>query len=326
MIRAILAVILLSSSQIAGTQVQKDLFEENTPLDMTIVAPLQAIQEDRSLEDAAYRNVWVLLNGISGQDSLHAELSVRGNFRRQPQNCEWPPLKLKVKKRDVGSPHLGWHRKFKLVTNCQGENYLLREYMVYKMYQKLSPHSFKVRLVNLTIRDAQGTTADTRQLGFLIESKSELAQRLELRREENFATGPETLDSREKARLYLFQYMIGNRDWDMSMEKNIAVFYGESRPHAIPFDFDFSGCVDVPYSGLEGYELRYWRKICWDSTLQEEMRNEFRTLIPQWEQMMESCDQLMNADKKAMLKYFRPVFKAANNPDQWAKMFPAVCE
>lgn len=293
---------------------------------MTIVAPLSAIQDDRSLEDAAYRKVWVLTEGITGQDSLHAEMSVRGNFRRQSQNCEWPPLKLKVKKRDVGSQSLGLHRKFKLVTNCQGENYLLREYMVYKMYQQLTPHSFRVRLVNLTLRDEEGTKEDSHQLGFLIEDKSELAARLQLTREENTGLGPETLDSREKSRLYLFQYMIGNRDWDMSMEKNIAVFHGENQPHAIPFDFDFSGCVDVPYSGLDGYELRYWRKLCWDTSLQEEMRAEFLSLIPQWTDMMESCDQISQTDVKAMLKYFRPVFKAAGNPDQWAKMFPAVCD
>lgn len=326
MVRALLSFFFLLSSQVTNSLPPRDLFEENSPLDMTIVAPLTAIQEDRSLEDAEYRKVWVLIDGISGQDSLHGELCVRGNFRRQPQNCEWPPLKLKVKKRDMGSPSLGSHRKFKLVTNCQGENYLLREYMVYKMYQKLTPHSFQVRLVNLTLRDTEGTTADTHQLGFLIESKDELAARLQFTREDSSGLGPQTLELREKSRLYLFQYMIGNRDWDMAMEKNIAVFHRETQPHAIPFDFDFSGCVDVPYSGLQDFELRYWRKLCWDNSLQEEMRTEFLSLIPQWEAMMESCNQLPKADKKAMSKYFRPVFKAAEDPEQWANMFPAVCE
>lgn len=326
MVRALLSVILLFSAQVTDSLSPRDFFEENSPLDMTIVAPLTAIQEDRSLEDAEYRKVWVLLAGTSGQDSLHAELSVRGNFRRQPQNCEWPPLKLKVKKRDIGSPSLGPHRKFKLVTNCQGENYLLREYLVYKMYQQLTPHSFQVRLVNLTLRDTEGSITDTHQLGFLIEDKDELADRLQLTREVNSGQGPEALNTKDKARLYLYQYMIGNRDWDMSMEKNIAVYQGENQSHAIPFDFDFSGCVDVPYSGLQGYELRYWRKLCWDISLQEEMRAEFLSLIPQWETMMESCDQLPKTDKKAMLKYFHPVFKAARDPAEWAKMFPAVCE
>lgn len=326
MIRALLAVIFLMSSQVPESAPPRDLFEENTPLDMTIVAPLSTIQEDRSLEDADYRKVWVLINGGAGQDSLHAELCVRGNFRRQPQNCEWPPLKLKVKKADIGSYILGSHRKFKLVTNCQGENYLLREYAVYKMYQQLTPHSFQVRLVNLTLRDAEGMAEDSEQLGFLIEDKDELADRLQLTREENSGLGPETLNIQDKARLYLFQYMIGNRDWDMAMEKNIAVFHSTDHPLAIPFDFDFSGCVDVPYSGLDGYDLRYWRKLCWDSALQEEMRVEFQNMVPQWTDMIESCHRLSSADSKAMLKYFRPVFKATDDSRQWASLFPAACE
>lgn len=326
MIRIVLAITFLLFSQPPDNGPPKDLFAENKPLEMVIVAPLTSIQEDRNLEDAAYRKAWVLVNRDGEIDSLHAELSVRGNFRRRPQNCEWPPLKLKVKKRDVGSYSLGSHRKFKLVTNCQGENYLLREYMVYKMYQKLTPNSFLVRLVNLTIRDSEGTTSDSHQLGFLIEDKDEVASRLHLTRQDEPTVVPTDLSLKEKARIYLFQYMIGNLDWDVALEKNMAMFWGEDQPVAIPFDFDFSGCVAVPYSGLQGYELRHWRKICWEAELQDEMRNEFLSVIPLWEEMLDSCEQLGNDDKRIMRKYFHPVFKAAENPQQWAKMFPAVCE
>lgn len=306
--------------------VQPDLFDSTTPLSLTIVAPLSDIQDDRGLEDAAYRDVWVMVNQEGSRDSLRVELRVRGNFRRRPENCEWPPLKLKVKKSDVGSASLGEHRKFKLVTNCQGEEFLKREYMVYKLYAALSPESFKVRLVDLTLRDAMGESRDSHQLGFLIEDKSELAGRLGVEVLESAEVIPSELDLKSRARLYLFQYMIGNRDWDVFSEKNIVVFGTENAPMAVPFDFDFSGCVAVPYSGLGDYELRKWRKICWDPELQEELRKEFLAMVPVWEEMMNECEQLTGEDKRTMLRYFRPFFKAAGDPEKWQEKFPADCE
>lgn len=326
MIRILLTTTFLLFAHSQASISPKDLYEENFPLEMTIVAPLAAIQEDRSLEDSEYRKAWVLMKRENTVDSLRAQVCVRGNFRRQPQVCEWPPLKLKVKKKDAGSYYLGPHRKFKLVTNCQGENILMKEYAVYRLYQQLTPESFHVRLVKLTIRDSEGMAEDTQQLGFLIEDKDDVAERLDLTRQEEPGAVPSLLDLEDRARLYLFQYMIGNRDWDMAMEKNIAVFLGESNPVAIPFDFDFSGCVAAPYSGLGDYELRHWRKLCWDSELQEKMRQEFVTMIPQWESMLTSLKQLPKADRKSMLRYFRPVFKAAEHADTWAELFPAVCE
>lgn len=306
--------------------VHPDLFDSTTPLSVTIVAPLSDIQDDRGLEDADYRDVWVMVNQEGSRDSLRAELRVRGNFRRRPENCEWPPLKLKVKKSDVGSASLGEHRKFKLVTNCQGEEFLKREYMVYKLYSALSPESFQVRLIDLTLRDDMGASRDSHQLGFLIEDKDELAGRLGVEVLEGAEIIPSELELKRRARLYLFMYMIGNRDWDVYSEKNIVVFETRDEPLAVPFDFDFSGCVAVPYSGLGDYELRSWRDICWDASLQQELRQEFQAIIPTWQAMIQDCDQLTGEDKRTMLRYFRPFFRAAESTEKWQEKFPSVCE
>ena len=119
--------------------------------------------------------------------------------------------------------------------------------------------------------------------------------------------------------------MVGNRDWDVFFEKNIDVFDHAGKPVTIPFDFDFSGCVGVPYSGLDGYELRQWREMCWDAELQEAIRLEFDALVPVWTAMIEECQYLDRNDQREMLSYFRPFFKLVEKPDKWAKEFGSSC-
>lgn len=293
---------------------------------MTLIAPLEEIQADRMLPHPQYRDLWMLLHQEGVQDAVRAEVKVRGNFRKHPETCEWPPLKLKLKKGDVASPVIGTHRKLKLVTNCQGEQFIRREYMIYKLYEVLSPESFRVRLVELTLQDAQGEIPESHQLAFLIEDKEAVAARLKLPILEGGRVVPGDLDLKQYARLALFQYMIGNRDWDVYSEKNVAVFGTAEQAVAIPFDFDFSGSVAVSYSDLEGYELRNWRTICWDPALQEAMRLEFLAVIPVWKDMIASDEHLSAADRRTMLAYFRPFFKFASKADQWQEKFPSTCE
>ncbi len=304
---------------------EKDFFEEPMPVDLTIVAPLESVLMDRGLEEADYHDVWIILKNDAVYDTLPAELQVRGNFRRRAENCLWPPLKLKIKKSHTGSSSLGNHRKFKLVTNCRGERYLMREYIIYRMYEQLSPYSFQVRLVNLTLRDMFDQQPNNQQRGFMIEHKDELAERMDLEVIEDRGVHTDELDLEALARLKLFQYMIGNRDWDVYHGKNVKVFSHNGQPLAIPYDFDFCGSVDVPYSGLGDYELRSWTDLCWDEALRESLRQEFLEMIPIWQTMIRECEYLDADDRRKMLSYFKPFFKAAAKPKHWANTFAIEC-
>ncbi|MDP5172286.1 MAG: hypothetical protein NWR72_18725 [Bacteroidia bacterium] len=303
-----------------------DFFEDETPLSMTLIAALDSVQADRVLVHTEAHNSWILVNQADKVDSLRGSIEVRGNFRKRPENCEWPPLKVKIKKTEAYGHVLGDNRKFKLVTNCQGENYLIREYLLYKMYGLITDCSYKVRLVDLTLRDATGLQPDVQQTGFLIEDKDDLAKRMNLVVAENARVSPEELALQERARLYLFQYMIGNLDWDIFYEKNVSVFRQGNGTIAVPYDFDFTGCVGAPYAELEDFERRYFRELCWDAEIQEEIRQEFLSLQPKWEAQIAACKHLESSDKKEMLRYFKPFFKALEDPKAWNATFPSVCK
>ena len=56
----------------------------------------------------------------------------------------------------------------KLVAHCQNdrtfEEYVKREYLVYKLYQHISPYSFNVRLCRITYIDRKQTQSEKRSL------------------------------------------------------------------------------------------------------------------------------------------------------------------
>ena len=50
--------------------------------------------------------------------------------------------------------------------------------------------------------------------------------------------------------MVVFQYMIGNTDWNLKRRHNIKWIQGKDEPSLapLPYDFDFSGLVNAPYA------------------------------------------------------------------------------
>lgn len=306
----------------------QDIFSAEGPIRMTIYTDLIGLQRDRQFEDSDYRPAKLCLPGEETiSDTLFAKVRVRGNFRRQPDVCEWPPLKVKLDRGDAFRSPFGTHRKFKLVTNCQGEDYLFREYLVYKLYNEVTGYSFRVRLVDLILRDESGQAPDMHRWAFMIEDDEQLAARLGLTPTEGDSIQTDQLTVHNQAHLSLFQYVVGNMDWDVYWEKNVQLFYGQDgTPVAVPFDFDFSGCVNAPYSQLGDFELRNFRPICWDTAERLAILQHFQQLVPVWQRCIEDCEHLPADQKQEMLRYLSRGFKELEKDRRWDRNFPLDCD
>lgn len=193
---------------------------------------------------------------FAGKDSIveawPLKVNVRGRFRRM--NCDFPPLKLNFDKDDLRAAGLETHDDLKLVTHCldrpQGDEYVLREYLAYKMYRVLTGISFRAQLVKITYIDTEDEAPFTR-LGIILEDEKELAARLDgTLCEDCYNTPYQAFDKFSLAVLDLFQYMIGNIDYKPKLLRNLKLLKPEdgSKYHLIPYDFDFSGLVDPPYA------------------------------------------------------------------------------
>jgi len=180
------------------------------------------------------------------------QIEVRGHFRRD--HCYLPPLKLIYK----NDPSAAFYqlKSLKLVSTCmtssQDDQNLLKEYLIYKMYNILCEKSFRVRLLNLTYQDSAGKKNPMTRHAFLIEDVKQMAKRNDCEEWSDKKIPTERTDRKQMTLVALFEYMIGNTDWAVPVEHNIRVIHSKadslSRPFAVPYDFDFSGLVNTNYA------------------------------------------------------------------------------
>lgn len=248
--KALALVLFLSlGSTLAATSLFDLLANDGEALPATLTADHDALQGSARATTSASLN----FTDIEGNHhSFDLRLAQRGRFRRHV--CDHAPLKLDFKKGELSAAGLTDHDKYKLVVPCfsgsGSERLVLKEYLAYRAYRLLTPNGFRVRLLSLTLADTDGKGRSRQFKAFIIESKTELADRLMVG-DSNMDFGWMSGDFAPKAEVTqsLFQYLIGNTDWDIAGSRNLKTFEtatGDVIP--IGYDFDFSAWVAAPYA------------------------------------------------------------------------------
>jgi hypothetical protein len=199
----------------------------------------------------------VLTFSPGDKDSLTQNIKIknRGNYRYE--NCDFPPMEINFKKAIHAYPDSSHIKKLKLVTHCKTgsvqSEYVLREYLVYKMYNLLTDTSFRVRLLRVTYYDTRKSRKPIIQYGFFIEPIGVLAERTNstILKATNLTQKhivPEVMD-----KISIFNYMVSNWDWTVPFQHNIAIIKpmvldNSGLGLAIPYDFDLTGVVNVDYA------------------------------------------------------------------------------
>lgn len=181
--------------------------------------------------------------------ALEAKVNVRGKFRRRI--CDIPPLDIDFKKKSLRKQDIDdFNDNYKLVSHCS-DNFIkyelvTQEALIYKLYQLLSPLSFRIHELEVIYLNASGKRI-SKANGFIIESVDELERRVGLKEVDGYGRC-DSVELSNYVRLALFQAMIANHDWDVNMLKNIKLLRKEDRSYvAVPYDFDFSGWMRAPY-------------------------------------------------------------------------------
>jgi hypothetical protein len=255
------------------------LFASHDLLEITLEADFHTIRrEDRSDEDSQERPAvmkWTLPDGTTEVQEI--QLQTRGIFRLARRNCEFPPLRINVRKGQVEGTIFDGQDKLKQVTACKlgqdyWEQYVLAEYMIYRMFNLFSPLSFRVRLARVTYVDISGEDEEFTRYAFLIEDDEAMAARnggvkIDWNQELDFH--PARLEKHQAILVDVFQYMIGNTDWSGVKMHNMELVKKPPNTYAaIPYDFDFSGMVDARYARpdrtlpIQDVRQRLFRGIC----------------------------------------------------------------
>lgn len=278
---------IFSMMDSSGQQPTDSFFNILTPLDIAIKISIKEIKKSKN--DTAWSgNNLYYRNQKQEYDSIKVEIKGRGNFRLN--HCYFPPLGIKIEKKQAKGTVFEGNKKFKLVLPCkqQGSNDLvLLEWLCYKLYEEISSYAFKTRLVNVNVTEFKGKKDENFQLkGILIEDLEKTAKRLNAKSQENARVSPSILQDTNALRFYLFQLLISNTDWSELTQHNTKLLYfSPQRYIMIPYDFDMSGVVDAPYAmvsvideeklPINSVKQRYYRGFCRSPEITQFVRQEF---------------------------------------------------
>ncbi len=120
-----------------------------------------------------------------------------------------PPLLLNiVKSAKLKSTLFEKQDKLKLVTPCKGDEYVIQEYLVYKLYNLLTPKSFKARLVQVEFEDSLQKRKTETKYCILVEDENRVAKRNGSLLANTKMLSMQALNPDEFTRVAVFQFMI----------------------------------------------------------------------------------------------------------------------
>jgi hypothetical protein len=255
-----------------------------------------------------------------------AEFRVRGRFRRRI--AALPPMTIKFSKKDIKNAGYDTLNRIKLVLptllSPEGEDLIAREYLAYKMFESISTtNHVKGRFVNLTLRDTGGDRKTFKVSAILLEDEKETAARLSGTIVTDFGVPHTKWDKSLAALSVVFQYMIGNTDWDIEAQRNMRMVAPKdpALPYLImPYDFDFAGLVNATYaipsseSGLKNVKDRY---LMAKYLSPEELRNAVQTLKAKREVLYGICksELVSKSTIKEMTAYLDTFFKQVDQDE-----------
>ncbi|MVM28465.1 hypothetical protein GO755_00370 [Spirosoma sp. HMF4905] len=297
------------------------LFSSDTVLPFTLTASFTHILKDRGDTTMAHP-AQLNYQSIQGQPvTLSVKLQVRGNFRKLWNNCSFPPLYLNVPRKKASQTVFANHNKLKLVTHCEDEEYVVREYLVYRLYNLLTDYSFRARLCRVTYVDSAGTRPIETRWGVLLEDESNLVKRNGGMPNKLRQISMANMDSLHMATLAVFEYLIGNTDWSVPYRHNIRLLTAPTlrNPVPVPYDFDQAGIVEAFYAqpsehiGIASVRERVYRGIAYPSALFHRVFDRFNQLKPQIYDLYANDPRLESAYIKRTLKYLDEFYAVINN-------------
>ena len=299
------------------------LFASDAPIRITVQGPIGEIARTMAKQTSPRP---ATLN-LSAPAETHAiMLSARGLSRRTGGICQFPPLRVELAQRPAATSLFAGQGRLKLVTHCRAatsfqQNTLL-EYSAYRIFNLISPTSYRARLATVDYAEPSGKVSATRW-GFFLEDIDDVARRNGLA-PANVGDRilASQLEARQAARVALFEYMIGNLDWSMR-----AGPQGEGCCHnsrlltgggpaliPVPYDFDYSGLVDATYAippdgfSIKNVRQRVYVGYCRHNAEAITAAADFRALRPAFEAVFGQVPDLAPRTRAKAIAYLGTFF------------------
>ena len=250
-----------------------------------------------------------------------------------------PPLWLNIGKAEISNKKLQDIKRMKVVTHCNGgkaaSNYILKEYMAYRIYNMLSPYSFRVRLVRMKYIDTGRKNKTSENWAFIIEPEDLLVQRYNIFSVKNDRLGMAHMLEEDLDRVALFNYMIGNADYSITGRHNIKLLTqnetGVQGLIPVPYDFDYSGLDNAYYAvpgenlGIESVRERYYLGLCRDSDDFMETLDLFEEKKEEILSFVDNFPYMDTREKSEPRSYLDEFYRMAAKPEDLYRITQSTC-
>jgi hypothetical protein len=318
------------------------LFLDDRPLEMDLFMDprkLCRVEDKSQCQDVPAR----LSYSVKGQEDRAIDIPLlvktRGSWRLRRDICTIPPLFLvfpEDQTQTKGTLFAG-QDVLPLTTHCsskQGrtDDYVLKEYLAYRIYNLFSEKSVRVRLASIRYRKPNVNKLPTRHYAFFNEHFHSVAARNDVELWETPRLDTALVDSMEMATMDIFQFMIGNTDFSSLSQHNIALLRtSEGRVTTLPFDFDFSGLVNAKYAGpdpslpLMSNRQRLYRGFCHPDLDWDELFQRFIDEKAQVFELLDSTPGLTRRAQKSTRKYLNEFYEILDSPELRQKNIVDAC-
>lgn len=312
------------------------LFEDQEVLDIKLSGDLRKLFNDKD-EKADYHPLVLSYRATDSTEvSFALKAKTRGHFRKLLGDCSYPPLLLNFSKKETAASSLFTNQdKIKLVMPCQGDEYVIKEWLLYKLYNLVTPKSFRARLVRIELNDTQKKRKMNPFYGIFLEDEEQMARRNKL-----IVVNKEMLNMQQTEQdgflnMAVFEYLIGNTDWSVQYQQNIKLIAGDSLsvPFTVPYDFDHAGMVNAPYAlpfeelqmrsvqerRYRGYCITDMKQFAETFALYNKLKNDIYKLFT-------SCQLLDAKSIKVTTQYLDEFYSTINNEKKIAAEFGYPCD
>jgi hypothetical protein len=252
--RQISVILFFLVCSLEGYSNGSNLFASGELLEMELHLEWDSLLADIGEDPGYHGGILIYYDSTDARIEIKVEVRARGNFRKSPDHCNFPPLKMKFKKKGVEGTVFEGLKDIKLVTHCQDdipdyEQYLLQEYLIYQTYNLFTPLSFRSRLARIHYLDVHNPADTLTRFAFFLENPEDMANRNGGELLEFDSAPADKLDQDQLILMALFNYMIMNTDYSIPIMHNVVLVSRDyfEPPLPVPYDFDWSGLINIPY-------------------------------------------------------------------------------
>ena len=313
---------------------ERKLFADATPLEFTLTGEFNLINKERTPNN---KKQFPGVLTVAGKD-IPVKLGSRGHLRLNPRTCEFVPIRVDfASKEDVAGTLFEGQTTLKLGTHCQNEKefdqFVMKEYLTYKLTNLVTPFSFRARLAKATYIDAKTKKQVSQHNAVWLEHENDVARRLSGRDVSLPRINFKDLDKDSTTMMMLLEYFVGNTDYSIWALHNVVIIQDKKRTlYPVAYDFDMSGMVHPPYAipdqrlRLRAVTDRLYRGPCRTVDELNTVAEQFRSKKTDMIAAVDSMKELNGSHKGEMKDYIEAFFKTIDKPESLKKNFVDGCK